>query len=55
MVRSYILTKHEKDILTRALKTGERLNGYAVLMHHLRKAQKRLEEDLELIQQGLKV
>jgi hypothetical protein len=54
MVRSYILTKREKAILKRALETNEKLNGYAVLMHHLRKAQKRLEEDLELIRQGLK-
>lgn len=54
MVRSYILTKHEKVILTRALETGEKLNGYAVLTHHLRKAQKQLKEDLDLIQRTLK-
>jgi hypothetical protein len=54
MVRSYILTKHERQILERALETGDKLDGYAVLTHHLRRAQKQLKADLDLIQKAVK-
>ncbi|MEM2704754.1 MAG: hypothetical protein QXR45_16535 [Candidatus Bathyarchaeia archaeon] len=53
MVRSYILTEHERKILKRFIETGEKLNGIRTLMAYLRKAQTRLKEDMQLIDKAL--
>ncbi|MEM3579341.1 MAG: hypothetical protein QXL54_03850 [Candidatus Bathyarchaeia archaeon] len=53
MVRSYILTEHERKILERFIKNGERLNGITTLMTYLRKNLKRLKEDMQLIDEAL--
>jgi hypothetical protein len=53
MVRTYVLTKHEKDILTKAVKNGTKLDGYTILVHRLRKTHKSLAKEFELIQQSL--
>jgi|YelNatPaOPRAMG01_1025707.scaffolds.fasta_scaffold227384_1 flavodoxin len=53
MVRSYILTEHEKKILKRFLENGEKLNGFRTLLTYLRKSHKQLEEDLKLIKDVL--
>lgn len=49
MVRTYILTQRERRILERFVETGEKLNGFTVLIHYLKKARSQLTEDLELI------
>jgi len=49
MVRSYILTEHERKILKRFLENGEKLNGFRTLLTYLRRNYKQLEEDLKLI------
>jgi cAMP phosphodiesterase len=53
MVRSYILTEHERKILKRFLENGEKLNGFRTLLTYLRRSQKRLEADLKLINETL--
>jgi hypothetical protein len=53
MVRAYILTEHERTVLQRYIETGEKLNGYAVLTHLLRKALPQVEKDLELVKRAL--
>jgi hypothetical protein len=53
MVRSYILTEHERKILKRFLENGEKLNGFRTLLTYLRKSQKTLETDLKLIKDVL--
>lgn len=51
-MRSYILTKKEKQIIAKYLKTGERLEGFAVLLHRCRNMQP-INEDLQLIKRFL--
>jgi cAMP phosphodiesterase len=53
MVRSYILTEHERKILKRFLENGEKLNGFRTLLTYLRKSHKQLEADLKLINETL--
>jgi len=53
MVREYILTPRERELLKRFLEKNEKLNGFSVLIHLLRKNLGRLEEDLELIKKTL--
>ena len=53
MVREYILTKRERHILERFLETGEKLNGFSVLLHYLKKGQEQISADLELIRKAL--
>lgn len=54
MVRTYILTRREREILKRFIETDEKLNGFAVLMHYLRRARDSLNEDLKLIDAALR-
>jgi hypothetical protein len=49
MVRAYILTERERELLARFVKTGEKLNAFTVLIHYLNKNEKTLAEDVELI------
>ena len=49
MVRAYILTKREREILKRFVKTGEKINGFTVLLHYLKKYKDQLDEDMNLI------
>ncbi|MEM3000235.1 MAG: hypothetical protein QXX34_06920 [Candidatus Bathyarchaeia archaeon] len=53
MVRSYILTEHERKILERFIKEGERLNGITTLMTYLRKSHHLLTKDMQLINEAL--
>jgi len=54
MVRSYILTEHERKILERFLEYGEKLNGFRTLLTYLRKSHKQLETDLNLINEVMR-
>lgn len=50
MVRSYVLTDRERDIITFYLEQGRKLNGYREVKHALNNLDlSRLKEDLELI------
>ncbi len=53
MVRAYILTTREKTILKRYIETGEKLNGFDILIHYLNKYQTQLNEDLDLIETAI--
>jgi len=55
-LRTYILTKYERKIIQRFLETGDKLEGFKVLLHRLRKQfdPKQVKGDLELIEQYLK-
>ena len=53
MARNYILTKKERDTLQRFLETGEKLNGFSVLVYYLNKARPQLEADLNLVDRAL--
>ena len=52
-VRSYILTERERKILKRFVESGEKLNGYRILLHYLKKARDQLKDDLTLIEAAL--
>lgn len=52
-MRSYILTERERKILRRFIETGEKLDGFAVLAHHLKKHRDTVSGDLELVQDSL--
>ena len=49
MVRSYILTPNDQEIIKRYLGEGIRLEGYSVLIARAKKSLPRLQEDLCLI------
>ncbi len=53
MVREYILTKRERELLQRFLEKGEKLNGFASLIYYLKRGHRQLEEDLKLINKTL--
>ena len=53
MARTYILTKKERETLQRFLETGEKLNGFSVLIHYLKKARPQLEADLNLVDHAI--
>jgi hypothetical protein len=53
MVREYILTNREKEILQRFLEKGEKLNGFSSLIYYLKRGKKTLEADLKLINETL--
>ena len=52
-VREYILTDQEKQIIKKYLETGEKLEGYAMLLSRCKRMQP-IKDDLTLIQQFLK-
>jgi len=52
-MRQYILTDLEKQVIDKFLKTGEKLEGFRVLLHRCRRLQT-VNEDLELVKQFLK-
>jgi len=54
MVRSYILTDRERRILKRFVDEDEKLNGYRILIHYLKKYRDSLKSDLELIDAALR-
>ena len=51
-MREYILTPTERKIIQTYLETGQRLEGYSMLLNRLRKLQP-IKDDLKLIQQFL--
>lgn len=52
-MREYILTDQERKIIKRYLETGEKLEGFKVLLHRCRHMQV-ITGDLSLIEQFLK-
>jgi len=52
-MRQYIVTDLEKQIIDKFLKTGEKLEGFTVLLHRCKRLQT-INTDLELIRQFLK-
>ena len=52
-MREYILTEREREILKTFIETGLKLNGFSVLTNRLKRANKRLMEDMELIRSTL--
>jgi transcriptional antiterminator len=53
MVREYILTSREREILRRFLEKSEKLNGFSSLIYYLKRSRKTLETDLKLINETL--
>ena len=53
MVREYILTNREREILQRFLEKSEKLNGFSSLIYYLKRSRKTLETDLKLINETL--
>jgi transcriptional antiterminator len=53
MVREYILTSREREILQRFLEKSEKLNGFSSLIYYLKRSRKTLETDLKLINETL--
>jgi hypothetical protein len=54
MVRAYILSEREKEILKRYTETGEKLNGFDILIHYINKYKPQLVDDFALIETALK-
>lgn len=52
-MRKYILTDQERQIIKNYLETGQKLEGYAMLLHRCKNIQP-TKEDLNLIEQFLK-
>jgi hypothetical protein len=52
-VREYVLTPRERRILEKYVESGIRLDGFSVLIIRLRRARKRLTEDMNLIEATL--
>jgi hypothetical protein len=53
LVRGYVFTEREKKILRTFVDSGVKLNGFEVLVHHLKKAKPALESDLQLAKSAL--
>jgi hypothetical protein len=51
-MREYVLTENEKTIIKKYLETGERLEGYAMLLSRCKRIQP-LKEDIKLIERFL--
>jgi hypothetical protein len=51
-MREYILTEQERKIIKKYLETGEKLEGFRVLLYRCRHM-KKVQEDLNLIKQLL--
>ncbi len=54
MVRAYILSEREREILKRFTETGEKLNGFDILIHYINKYKPQLINDFDLIEAALK-
>jgi len=52
-VREYVLTSRERKILEAFIESGVKLDGFSVLAIRLKRASRRLMEDLELIKAAL--
>jgi len=52
-MRQYILTDLEKQVITKFLETGDKLEGFRVLLHRCKRLQT-INEDMELIKRFLK-
>lgn len=50
VMRSYILTEREREILKRFIETNEKLDGFSVLLHYLKKHRATLNQDLEMVE-----
>lgn len=53
-MREYVLTERERKILEAFLERGVKLDGFSVLAIRLKRANKKLTKDLELIKAALK-
>jgi hypothetical protein len=54
-MRGYLLTPRERKILETYVEEGVKLDGFSVLAIRLRRAEKSLNEELELIERALKM
>lgn len=52
-MREYILTQREREILKTFVETGVKLNGFSVLAIRLKRANKKLSDDMKLIKASL--
>lgn len=52
-MREYILTEQERKIIKMFLETGEKLEGFRLLLHRTR-TMKQIREDLNLIENFLR-
>ena len=53
-MREYVLTNNERRILKQFLSTGDKLQGFSMLVFRARQSGKRLADDLALLQRVLK-
>ena len=53
-MREYVLTERERKILEVFLEEGVKLDGFSVVVIRLKRANKKLTKDLELIKAALK-
>lgn len=53
-MKTYILTPREREIARRFIETGEKLEGYRLLLHRCRRYLPQLDEDRALIGQFIK-
>jgi len=53
-MREYILTQNERKILKQFLSTGDKLQGFSMLVFRARQSQKRLTDDLTLLHKVLR-
>jgi hypothetical protein len=52
-MREYILTERERKILETFIESGVKLNGFSVLSIRLKRASRRLNKDIALINAAL--
>lgn len=52
-MREYVLTPRERKILEAFIESGIKLNGFSVLTIRLRRAHKKLMEDMKIIRATL--
>jgi len=53
-MRGYLLTPREREILETYVEDGVKLDGFSVLVIRLRRAEKSLKEEFELIEDALR-
>ena len=51
-MRSYILSKHEREMLLKFIKTGEKTYGFDVLRKRIRDYLPQIEKDLQIISEA---
>ena len=52
-MRSYLLTEQERKMIRKFLETGDKLEGFKVLLYRCRHSQTTIKTDLDLIKKFL--